>query len=226
MRWIAIILLFISCKKEQVDKIICIELEESRKRPRQIINEPSTYAILVDFNGHYVNSPSWNNGVPFYAEPSGLTDTINILNAIKSKYSNFRVTITNDSITWSKATYKTRLVVTTTNFYGGYSGIAYVGSIRSGTEAFVFSNLNYYDTKRIWVASTHEIGHTIGLYHQALWDANCNLLSSYRSCDWSTGTGPIMGNSVGCEPKWWVGQTNRSCNDIQNDSLILVNNLK
>lgn len=235
MRLLLILLLFISCKKEQEieSKVLCIELEESvkgggRGKPKTEIQEPlpSSFSILVDFNGHYVNSGAWNGGVPFYAEPSGLTDTIIVLNAIKSKYKNFNVTITNDSLQWAKASYKTRLVVTTTNFYGGVSGVAYVGSLRSGTEAFVFSNICYYDTKRVWVASTHEIGHTIGLYHQANWDANCSLISSYKSCDWSTGRGPIMGNAISCEPLWWIGPTPYGCKDIQNDSIFLINNLK
>lgn len=197
-------------------------------------NEPSvTSVILLDFDGYSLPSGTpWNGGQSKECQPSGLypEQIQTILDIVQSDYTNYNVTVTTDENVFMSANpYKRMRVVVTTSseIYPNVAGIAYVGSMfwGDGTPCFVFSNLLYYDNRRVRSATSHEAGHTVGLYHQALYDANCNLISSYRSCDWSTSTGPIMGNAVSCTPLWWVGPTNRGCNDIQNDNTILTNNL-
>ncbi len=197
-------------------------------------NEPSvTSVILLDFDGYTLPQGSiWNGGVSKVCQPSQLyPEQIQIiLDNVKSDFSKYNITITTDENVYLSANrYKRMRVVVTTSseIYNGVAGIAYVGSMFWGddTPCFVFSNLLYYDNKRVRSATSHESGHTIGLYHQANWDVNCNLISSYRSCDWNTGTGPIMGNAISCTPLWWLGPTNYGCKDIQDDDAILTNKL-
>lgn len=221
--------MFISCKKEDAASCAsCVELNSARGggrgKTKPIETTSSTYAILLDFDGHNVNSPSWNGGVPFYAEPAAPFDTSFVFKMVRSKFKNFRILMTSSESEWSTATYKVRCIITSTEFYGGVSGVAYVGSLKANTDFFVFPDLLYNIPDRIGNAIAHETGHSIGLYHQALWDANCNLLSSYNNGTWEGA--PIMGNPAGKPSYWWVGPTPYGCNDIQNDSLKMASVLK
>lgn len=229
MRLLAfIVILFVSCTKESPDKvdINCIEIDAARRRgkPKPIEVSTATFSIFLDVDGHNVTDPSWNGGVPFYAEPSGYFDTSVAFKLAREKFQFYKINVTTDEASWMTATYRARCVITTSDFYPNVAGVAYTGSLKSGTDFFVFSDRLYYLPERIGNCIAHESGHSIGLSHQALWDANCNLLSSYNSGN--NQTAPIMGNPAGKLGLWWVGPTPYGCNDIQNDSLKLVASLK
>lgn len=181
--------------------------------------------LLLDFDGYSLPSGTiWNGGAPYNCQPSGLypEEIQTVLNSVSGDYKDFNIIVTTDETTYYSAnkSKRMRVVITSSSeIYPNVAGVAYVGSMFWGddTPSFAFSNLLYYSPTRVRVTVSHEAGHTIGLYHQANWDANCNLLSSYRSCDFSTSTGPIMGNAVSCTPLWWVGPTPNGCNSIQYD---------
>jgi hypothetical protein len=196
-------------------------------------NEPNrTSVILLDFDGYYLNSSMWNYAVPYQCQPSGLyPDQIQtILDSVKKDYAKYNVTVTTDENVYlsASAAKRMRVVITTSSeVYPGVAGIAYVGSMfwSDGTPCFVFSNTMSFNTLRIRFATSHESGHTIGLYHQSQYDANCNLLYTYKPCD-VNGTGPIMG-SIGptCLAKWWVGPTPNGCTFIQDDNAVITSNV-
>jgi len=195
-------------------------------------NEPGvTSVILLDFDGYYVNSTFWNNGIPYQCQPSGLyPDQIQtILDSVSKDYAKFNVTVTTDENVYLKASIakRMRIVVTTSSeIYPGVAGIAYIGSMFWGdnTPCFVFSDKLSYNALRVRVATSHESGHTVGLYHQAQYDLNCNLLYTYKPCNGLTG--PIMGSiGASCLPLWWVGPTPNACTDIQNDDAVLSSKL-
>jgi hypothetical protein len=192
-------------------------------------NPGASSVILLDFDGYYLNSPSWNNGIPKQLLPSGLypADIQTILDSVSKDYVKFNVIVTTDESVYLKAsiTKRMRVVITTSNeIYPGVAGVAYVGSMfwGSDTPCFVFTNTLSYNALRTRVCVSHEAGHTVGLLHQAQWDANCNLLYTYKPCNGLTG--PIMG-SIGssCLASWWIGPTPTACTDIQNDTLIIKN---
>lgn len=195
-------------------------------------NEPTVSSvILLDFDGYYVNSPMWNSGVPKQVLPSGLypADIQTILDSVSKDFSRFNIIVTTDENVYlnSNRLKRMRVVVTTSSeIYPGVAGIAYVGSMFWGddTPCFVFSNTMSYNALRIRVATSHEAGHTVGLYHQSTYDTNCNLLYTYSPCHYPNG--PIMG-SIGssCIASWWVGPTPNGCTYIQNDTLVLKTNL-
>jgi len=196
-------------------------------------NEPIvTSVILLDFDGYYLNSSMWNYGTPYNCQPSGLypEQIQTILDSVKKDYTNFNVTVTTDENVYLNAnsSKRIRVVVTTSSeVYPGVAGIAYVTSMFWGddTPCFVFSNTMSFNTLRIRFATSHESGHTVGLYHQSQYDVNCNLLYTYRPCD-INGTGPIMG-SIGptCLAKWWLGPTPNGCTFIQDDILLITQNV-
>lgn len=189
--------------------------------------------ILLDFNGYSLPAGSiWNGGVAKDCQPSGLTpeEIQVVLTNVTNDYARFNVLVTTDENTYLAAnkSKRMRVVITTSSeIYPNVAGVAYVGSMFWGddTPCFAFSNLLYYNTTRVRAAISHEAGHTVALYHQARYDENCNLISSYRSCDLATSTGPIMGNAASCTPLWWVGPTPSGCNTIQDDVAVLTSKL-
>jgi hypothetical protein len=197
-------------------------------------NEPSLASVLLlDFDGYTLptNNSWYNVTTPYYCQPSGLyPDQIQaILDSVKKDFAKYNITVTTDENVYLAANqYKRMRVVITTSseIYPGVAGIAYVGSMFGGApECFVFSNTMSFNALRIRLAASHESGHTVGLLHQAQWDANCNLIYTYKPCDFN-GTGPIMGSiGASCLPLWWIGPTPNACTNIQDDNAILISNL-
>ncbi|TWI81615.1 putative secreted protein (Por secretion system target) [Lacibacter cauensis] len=198
--------------------------------PKLNSNPGASATIFLDFDGQSVNSPYWNGGTPFYATPSGLTST-QITTAffqVAEDFNPFNINITTDSTVYFAAPInkRQRIIVTAySSWYGSAGGVAYVESFRWGLEipGFVFANLLGYNEKNIGEASSHESGHTLGLYHQSLYDANCNFIYEYNP---GTGSGetswaPIMGNSYGKTLTLWHKGSSYSCNTIQDDLAIL-----
>jgi hypothetical protein len=104
-------------------------------------------------------------------------------------------------------------------------GVAFIESIKWGLDVpcFVFSKALGYKQKNIFEACSHEVGHTVGLYHQSSYSNACVFLAEYNSGfgTGSTSRAPIMGNSYSRIGYWWIGPTSFSCTNFQNDSLII-----
>ena len=192
--------------------------------------------LFYDFDGHYVASPFWNSGRPFYANEAGIADSnvIIVINKIKDYYAPFNVIVTNDETIFDNGTEgrRQRIIVTQTYSWNGNNngGIAYIGTVGganngfTSTEvpSFVFTPLLNYNINDIAAIGAHEAGHAFGLNHQAQYDTTCKLISVYSPGDGIVA--PIMGAPNGRIGKWWVGPTQYSCTIIQNDSLIIHNN--
>jgi hypothetical protein len=195
------------------------------------------WVIFLDFDGHTVNTPYWNNGVSFYATPSGLSSTEinNIVDSVRKDFSQFAsIAVTTDSNVYNAASLvrRQRVIITENfEFYCGPTacagGVAYIGSFTSGLDVpcFVFSKALSYKQKNIFEACSHEVGHTLGLYHQSSYSDMCVFLSEYNSGfgTGSTSRAPIMGNSYARIGYWWIGPNSFGCSNIQNDSIIIRN---
>jgi hypothetical protein len=190
------------------------------------------WVIFLDFDGHNVNTPYYNNGVPFYATPSGLSsvEVNNIVDSVRKDFEQFApIAITTDSNVYNAASLvrRQRVIITQYNeWYGSAGGVAYIESITWGLDVpcFVFSKALSYSQKRIFEAISHESGHTLGLYHQIRCDGT-TFISEYNpgSGTGSTSRAPIMGNSNSRIGYWWIGPNSFGCSNIQNDSLIIRN---
>jgi len=201
--------------------------------PRLNSNPGASATIFLDFDGQTVNSPYWNSGIPFYATPSGLTNTqiATTFSQVAEDFNPFNINITTDSTVYFAAPINRRqriIITASSSWYGSAGGVAYIESFRWGLEipGFVFANLLGYHEKNIGEASSHETGHTLGLNHQTLYGPSCNYISEYNP---GTGTGatswaPIMGNSYGKTLTLWHRGTSTSCNTIQDDLSILASN--
>jgi hypothetical protein len=189
--------------------------------------------IFLDFDGHYVTGTIWNGGNPLDCAPSGMNDTqiTEIFNRVAEDYRPFNVNITTDSTKFLAAslTKRIRIIVTTTSaWYAGVGGVAFVGSFTWGddTPAFVFTNrLGPFNPKIVAECCSHESGHTVGLSHQSKYDGNCALTATYNG---GTGTGetgwaPIMGNSYYKNHTGWNnGPTPGGCNSLQDNLTIIT----
>lgn len=192
---------------------------------------PST--IFLDFDGHYVTATIWNGGNSIDCAPSGMNDEqiTEIFNRVSEDYRPFNIDITTDSTVFLAAplTNRIRIIVTTTSaWYTGVGGVAFVGSFTWGddTPAFVFSNrLGPFNPKIISESCSHESGHTVGLSHQSKYDGNCALTATYNEGEGSgeTGWAPIMGNSYYKNHTGWNnGPTPGGCTFLQDNLTIIT----
>lgn len=196
-------------------------------------SNPSAQAVVfIDFDGHTVNGTSWNYAGPIYCGGSGLdiAQITTVFNRVSEDYRPFNVNVTTDSTKFLAAPITKRMRVISTvswEWYGSAGGVAFVGSFTWGddTPCFVFTSLLNYNLKNISEAVSHEAGHTLGLYHQSTYDANCVKTSDYN---YGQGTGeigwaPIMG--VGYYQNmtnWSNGPNSYGCTSFQNELNILT----
>lgn len=186
----------------------------------------ATAVVFLDFDGHTVSGTSWNYSGPIYCGASGLTDVqiTTVFNRVAEDYRPFNVNITTDSTKYFAAPANRRMrVILTVNYewYGSAGGVAFVGSFTWGdnTPCFVFTSL-LGTLKKIGESASHEAGHTLGLYHQSTYDANCVKISDYNYGQGAgeIGWAPIMG--VGYYQNltlWNNGPNSFGCNNIQSD---------
>lgn len=197
----------------------------------------ATAVIFLDFDGHTVEGTSWNwSGSPIECAGSGLNTggITEIFNRVAEDFRPFNINITTDSTKFiaAPADQRMRVILTTSSgWYGNMAGgVAFVSSFTWGDDhpCFVFSALLGYNPKKISEATSHEAGHTLGLYHQSQYDGNCYKLTDYHA---GAGTGeigwaPIMG--VGYNRNftlWSNGPNSFGCTNYQSDLDIITSDL-
>jgi hypothetical protein len=187
----------------------------------------ATATVFLDFDGHVVKGTAWNWDSTIRARPSGLSSSriTEIFNRIAEDFRIFNLNITTDSTVFKKAPIGKRMRVIftpTSDWYGTAAGVSFINSFTWGddTPAWVFSGLLEGNPKYIGEAASHEIGHTLGLQHQSVYNKNCSLVNEYAEGKGSgeIGWAPIMG--VGYYRNvsvWTVGQSIEGCSVVQND---------
>lgn len=189
--------------------------------------------IYLDFDGEVVSNTAWNAKGTIYAAAANLsvTEVERIVKRVSEDFSPFDVVVTTDETIYQATNpYKrTRVIVTETwEWFGVVGGTAFNNSFTWGnnTPVFIFSTLLNYNEKFIAEAISHEVGHTLGLLHQADYDPAGTLLSEYNmGCgDGITSWAPIMG--IGYYQNvttWHKGPTVLGYNNIQDDVAIISN---
>ncbi len=188
--------------------------------------------IFLDFDGQTVDGTSWNSNGPIVCGPSNMTASqiSEIFNRVAEDYRPFNINITTDSTKYwaAPATKRIRVILTvTSSWYGNVGGVSYTGSFVWGdnTPSFVFTALLKYNTKNVAEAASHEAGHTLGLRHQAAYDANCTKTSDYNYGKGSgeTGWAPIMGAGYYQNYTLWHNGSNPyGCSNMQDDLSIIT----
>lgn len=207
--------------------------EGVNKRPPKLPPSGNPGAvILLDFDGCVVSGTSWNYAGDIICAPANITaeESNEIVDRVSNDYSPFNVTVTTSQSVYDAANpYKRiRIVITETyEWYGMAGGVAFIGSFTWGdnTPCFVFSSLLNYNLKSISEAASHEAGHTVGLLHQSIYDANCIKISEYNYGQGSgeLGWAPIMGAGANRNVTLWHnGPNSQSCSSIQDEVPVIA----
>lgn len=194
---------------------------------------PSASAtIFLDFDGHHVQYPYWNNSLPFECASAEFNDEkiTEIFHRVAEDFRPFDVNITTDSSVFINAplNMRMRVIITPTSAWSpGVGGIAYIGSFSWGDDApiFVFSDRLSNNSKYIAECISHETGHSIGLSHQSTYNENCELVEVYAMGNGSgeTGWAPVMGNSYYRNMTGWnEGPTPYGCALVQDNLTIIT----
>lgn len=195
---------------------------------------PSAKAVIfLDFDGHTTKGTLWNSDGPIVCGPSNMTEAqiAEIYNRVAEDYRPFNVNVTTDSTRYWAAPLKQRMRVVLTTTYAWYGksagGVAFVNSFSWGdnTPCFIFTSLLGMSAKSVAEAASHEAGHTLGLRHQASYNASCVKTSEYNAGQGAgeTGWAPIMG--VGYYKNftvWNLGPTPSTCGTLQSDLDIIA----
>lgn len=194
--------------------------------------------LYLDFNGGKVSGTSWNTSGDIIYEPSGMTisEEEAVIAGMAQDYFPWKVTVTNNRDTYEAANPMKRAWVIFTESFEWYcgsttpcaGGVAFVGSMYWGskTPCWIFTSALAYNSKYIRDAATHECGHTIGLYHQSVYDANCIKTAEYNpgnsTCDCSPNMGVAYYRTYN---QWWVGPDSRGCHNIIDEPQFLNSKL-
>ena len=205
-----------------------------KKKPKKgsTITPPNA-TILLDFDGQVVANTLWNITGPINCAPANIAavDADKIIDRVSEDFSPFNVIVTTDEDVYNATNpqKRMRVIITETwDWFGVVGGTSYNNSFTWGnnTPCFVFSTLLSYNEKYIAEAISHEVGHTLDLKHQALYDESGNFVSEYNegSGEGRTGWAPIMG--IGYYRNvttWHKGPTVDGFNKIQDDVAIISN---
>ena len=152
----------------------------------------ATRVIYLDFTGHTTSGTSWNSnytGGASIVTPAFDTDgnpssfsvseraiIQSIWQRVAEDYAPFAIDVTTQDpgiealrrADSGDVTYGVRVVIGHNTWYNANAGgVGYIGSFKwnSDTPCFVFSNALMNHDKYVAEAAAHEVGHTLGLYH-------------------------------------------------------------
>jgi PKD repeat protein len=209
----------------------------------------SNRVIYLDFNGHVTSGTSWNTsytgGQPINSAPFSIDGDPNTFNTqeqdaiqyiwqrVAEDYAPFDVDVTTEDpgdaaifrSSSSDSVYGTRAVISPTNFTGSsIGGIAYVGVFNYvGTNykpAFVMTSGLGNNEKNIAEATSHEVGHNLGLSHDGIKNANGSTTAYYSGHgSWA----PIMGVGYYKTVTQWSKGEYPGANQLQDDLVVMQN---
>jgi hypothetical protein len=198
--------------------------------------------IYLDFDGETVTSSLWiayTGNKPFICLPTTMTNAqmVKVFNHVAEDFSPFNINVTTDSAVFLSTSPGSRMRVIftpTSSWYGSSGGTAFIDSWRSIFWAaeefpcFVFTSILGNNDKRVAEAASHEVGHTLGLYHQSQYDDACVFQTEYFAGRGSgdIGWSPIMGNSYNRNlTTWHNGRSSLACSFLQDNLATITNPL-
>lgn len=207
----------------------------------------SNRVIFLDFDGYVTSNTQWNtsytSGQPINSAPFSIDADPNTFNTqeqdaiqyiwqrVAEDYAPFDVDITTEdpgdaAIFRSSSTdliYGTRAVISPTNFTGSsIGGVAYVGAFNgTGTSykpAFIMTSGLGNNEKNIAEATSHEVGHNLGLSHDGKTNADGTTTGYYSGQgDWA----PIMGVGYYKSVTQWSKGEYPGANQLQDDLAVM-----
>jgi hypothetical protein len=176
-------------------------------------NPNAPISIYLDFAG----SPTDHN-TPAYTNTA---DIPQIFSRVAEKFSPFNINITTVETPAEYGKVQWILIGGNSSWTGqGIGGQAQRGAIFDVTPAYVFPENLGYNPMIVSEAIAHETGHTLGLQHHSVYDANGTFVSAYDHGN--ALIAPIMGTSYYSQRGLWEnGPTDTSATVFQDDLAIL-----
>jgi hypothetical protein len=211
-------------------------------------NPSASKVIYLDFNGHTTTGTQWNSQYgqstitsPGYSldgsasfSDQELINIQRIFYSIAEDFRPFAVNVTTEEppladlrkdSSGSDTRWGIRAVIggTETDVLGdgNAGGRAYTGSFtwNSDTPAFVFSrSLTNGDVQSVAAATSHEVGHTLGLDHDGQGDSEYYAGHGTGATSW----GPLMGNPYGRSVSQWSKGSYTGATTTQDDLAIIT----
>jgi hypothetical protein len=158
--------------------------------------------VYVDFDGESVTDPDWNGGRTINAAPMNFTaaQVDQVLAISAQDYAPFDVTFTTDRALYNATPVgaRMRVIVTPTDTAApGSGGVAYINSwsgagtgvFKSDAVCWVFNQ----SVRSVAEALSHELGHTLGLYHDGQTNGSEYYAGHGGGITTPTSWAPIMG---------------------------------
>ncbi len=183
--------------------------------------------VYLDFRGCTVQGTLWNEKGPIVAAPAGLStaEIAQVHKKISAHFTLFNLNISTDPDVYAKAPRRQRIRIIVTpdgSWYGNASGVSAIGSFSWGddTPAWVFTSAMSNDPEFIAAAATHQIGHTLGLQHQSVYDPYGLMLSELSGGETNplSDETPLMGIPFYKNAEWTNGTSSAGPSVIQNDT--------
>lgn len=183
--------------------------------------------VLLDFDGHTTNGTYWNtyyNGGAAIVSPEAPLTEAQILETCKrvaEDFSPFTINVTTSETVFQAAAQNQRIRVVISPYwewYGSAGGVAFLNSWSwSGdTPVFAFSSKLSNSPRYIAEASSHEVGHSVGLSHDG---GGVDNVSYYRGHgSWA----PIMGVGYYKTVTQWSKGEYYNANNTQDDLAIML----
>jgi hypothetical protein len=183
--------------------------------------------IYVDFAGGVINSTAWGRSITVL--PSVLSGDL-ITQAVTraaEDFAPFDITLTTIRSVYDVAPrgQRMRTVVTPTDTAGpGTGGVAFVGSWKNGASDIVCWVFNE-GVKSCADTISHEVGHTLGLYHHGTRTGAKEYYSGHGGgVSVPTSWGPIMGAPFGVNLTQWSRGQYFDANNTTQDDLFIIGN--
>ncbi|MBC7950182.1 MAG: hypothetical protein H7Y42_20020 [Chitinophagaceae bacterium] len=219
----------------------CIQHEDAERTRiasmARVTQQPTTpVVLLLDFNGQHVQNSAWDteSTISCPAVPNSLLTAAMrdyIFQNVMEDFSGFFVKITRSEQEYAAAPANRRMrCVITYNMmerFGNVGGTAMISSMSwaDNTPCFVFCDVLQYNQKYIAGAVSHELGHTLGLFHQSRYSEACSQEEEYHTgFGYGTlGWAPIMGISYYQSIiTWHKGISSNGCDQPQDDMTLLL----
>jgi hypothetical protein len=188
---------------------------------------PAAAAVYLVFDGTDVDGTIWNEQGKIVAAPSGLSpaSVTWIHKMIADHFKLFNLNITTDPAVYQRAPVHQRIRIIITpdgNWYGPATGVSAIGSFVWGddTPAFVFMHALSDNPSFIAAAATHQIGHTLGLQHQSVYDSYGSMITELSGGESNiyANQAPLMGIPFYKQADWENGHPSTGAQKIQSDT--------